>query len=338
MMDIRLLTEEERPLAKALWKQAFGDTDAFIDWYFDNKVLPGQSLGLFDGGLASVVHMIPYTVSVQRRHLPSAFIAGAATDDARRGQGLMRTLLRESLALMRERGILLTHLYPFNHEFYERLGWGTYSHVRKQSVTAAGHHRRADVFETEDAALLSPLYGKMMRRFDGYVVRSAREWDWRLGELMTDGGKAAVLIEDNAAVAYMLYYEKDGVADVIETVYVDDEASVGGLLAWLFQKGYKRVKYNLPADRNGAKHGMARVVDVHALLNAFGAQSLLNHVSVEDTLAPWNSVKAGAAQMPVNELARLVHQGASRFESYLGGAGDLHGIFDLQTTCIFEAY
>jgi predicted acetyltransferase len=336
-MDIRLLKEEERPLAKALWKQAFGDTDMFIDWYFENKVLPDQSLGMFDGGLVSVVHMIPYTISVQRRHLPSAFIAGAATDNSRRGQGLMRTLLRESLALMKQRGILLTHLYPFKHEFYERLGWGTYSFVRKQDITAATLNRRADVFETDDASLLMPLYNKMMRRFDGYVVRSEREWRWRLEELALDGGKAAVLIEDDAAAAYMLYYEQDGAADVIETVYID-EASVGGLLAWLFQKGYKRVKYNLPDDRGGAKHGMARVVDAHALLDAFGAQSLLDHASIVDSLAPWNSINAGAEKMPVNDLARLVHQGAGLFESYLEGSRDLQDIFDLQTTCIFEAY
>ncbi len=336
-MDIRLLKTGERPLAKALWKQAFGDTDEFIDWYFANKVLPGQSLCIFDRGLASIVHMIPYTISVQHRALPSAFIAGAATDNTRRGEGLMRTLLRESLALMKQRGILLTHLYPFNHGFYERLGWAAYSHVRKQSITAASHHRRADVFETTDAALLMPLYNKMMRHYDGYVVRTEREWSWRLEELAMDGGKAILLIEDDAAAAYMLYYEKDGVADVIETVYVD-EASIGGLLAWLFGQGCRKVKYNVPSDRRGAKHGMARVVDAKALLDAFDATSLLNHASIVDELAPWNNLKAGAIQMPVGELARMVHQGADRFSHYFEGSRDLNRAIAPQTPCIFEAY
>lgn len=336
-MDIRLLQKGDIPLAKALWKQAFGDTDEFIDWYFDNKVLPGQSLGMFDNGLISVLHMLPFTVSVQHRPLLSAFIAGAATDISRRGEGLMRTLLRESLALMKQRGILLTHLYPFKHEFYERLGWAAYSHVRKQSVTAASLNRHADVFETMDASIIAPLYSKMMRGFDGYVVRAQREWDWRLGEMAVDGGKAAVLIENDAAQAYMLYYEKDGTADVIETVYTD-EAYVGGLLAWLFRQGCQKVKYNLPADRRGAKHGMARVVDTQALLKAFDADALLDHVSITDDLAPWNNVKAGALSMPVGELARFVHQGAAHFSDYMEGSRELNQIFAPQTTCIFEAY
>jgi predicted acetyltransferase len=337
-MDIRLLTAEDMPAAKALWKSSFDDTDAYIDWYFENKVLPGQSLGMFDSGLVSVLHMIPYTISVQRRPLKSAFIAGAATDGARRGEGLMRTLLRESLALMRQRGILLTHLYPFKHAFYERLGWGTYSYVRKQDITAAASlNRSADVFETDDASLLMPLYQKMMRRYDGYVVRGPREWKWRLDELAVDGGKAAVLIEGDAASAYMLYYERGGTVDVIETVYLD-EASVGGLIAWLFQNGCKRVKYHLPDDRNGAPHGMARVVDAKALLEAFGAQALLDHASVADALAPWNNLAGGAVRMPVGELARMAHQGASLFESYMQGSRDLQAVFGIQATCIFEAY
>lgn len=336
-MDIRLLEKGDIPLAKALWKQAFDDTDVFIDWYFANKVLPGQSIGIFDRGLISVLHMLPFTVSVQHRALPSAFIAGAATDNSRRGEGLMRTLLRESLALMMRRGILMTHLYPFNHGFYERLGWAAYSHVRKQNITAAALSRRAEVLETTDASLLEPLYTKMMRGFDGYVIRSQREWDWRLGELAVDGGKAALLIENDTAAAYMLYYVKDGVADVIEMVYTD-EAYVGGLLAWLFRQGCKRVKYYLPSDRRGAKHGMARVVDAKALLKAFGAESLLEHVSISDDLADWNNIKAGALPMPVGELARFVHQGAGHFGNYMEGSRELNDIFALQTTCIFETY
>ncbi len=336
-MNIRLLEPDDQPLAKALWKQAFGDSDAFIDWYFANKVLPGQSLGMFDNGLVSVVHMVPYTVSIQRRPLQSAFIAGAATDNTRRGEGHMRTLLRESLALMRLRGILMTHLYPFSHSFYERLGWAAYSHVRRQSITAVSHHRRAEVIETDDALILEPLYNKMMRRFDGYVIRSQREWNWRMGELKADGGKAAVLIENDAATAYMLYYVTDGVADVIETVFAD-ESSVGSLLAWLFNHGCRRVKYNLPSDRRGAKHGMARVVDAQALLGAFDAEALLGQVSIVDELAPWNNLRSGPVPMPVGELARLIHQGADRFSSYLSSPRGLIEIFVSQTTCIFETY
>ena len=40
VVDIRLLEKEDIPQAKALWKEAFADSDAFINWYFAHKVLP----------------------------------------------------------------------------------------------------------------------------------------------------------------------------------------------------------------------------------------------------------------------------------------------------------
>ena len=54
-MDVRLLDNNDTEEAKALWKSAFGDSDDFIDTYFRNKIMPGNSLGIFDGGLKSVV-------------------------------------------------------------------------------------------------------------------------------------------------------------------------------------------------------------------------------------------------------------------------------------------
>ena len=35
MTDIRLSRPEEIPAQKRLWKTAFGDDDAFIDWFYD---------------------------------------------------------------------------------------------------------------------------------------------------------------------------------------------------------------------------------------------------------------------------------------------------------------
>ena len=183
------MTEDDIPQAKTLWKAAFCDSDQFIDWYFDNKVLPGHSLGLFGRGLVSVVHMIPYAVRVQGKMLESAMIAGVATAANRRGEGLMKALLLESLALLKTRGILMTHLYPVRHAFYERFGWKTFSYVHKQNVGFTAQRSEAQVIETTDWRMLDTLYMQMMQSFDGYVIRGWREWRWRLDELAADGGE-----------------------------------------------------------------------------------------------------------------------------------------------------
>jgi predicted acetyltransferase len=346
-MDIRLLDKADIGAAKALWKQAFGDSDAFIDTYFRNKILPGQSLGLFDGALISVVHMLPFTVRVQGRDMPTAFIAGAATARDRRGEGHMRTLLFESLKLMRARGILMMHLYPFRHSFYEKFGWATYSYVHKKTLTQADGHAAADVVAAHDAAVLRPLYEAMMGACDGYIVRGEREWRWRLEELFSDGGSVVVLLKNNAPAAYMMYYLADGNAEAIETVYTD-EADAAALAGHLLSAGAREVHYNLAAQSIGTEsgkavpHGMARVVDAGALLEAFGAVKMLDDVSITDDFAPWNNIgRPGVKNMTSGQLAQYIHQGhflhkhndAMRKTSY--NEGDY---FSLRQTCIFEEY
>ncbi len=341
-MDIRLLEETDIPQAKALWKQAFGDTDAFIGWYFANKVSLGNSLGAFDGRLVAVVHMIPLKVCVQGVPVMSSYIAGAATARDRRGEGLMRTLLYESLKIMKQRGIMMTHLYPFKHSFYEKFGWATYSYARFLGAEEAAPRQGAEIIESWDAELLSGLYQSMMSRFDGYVVRENREWRWRLEEHAADGGKTAVLIKGGRPAAYMLYSSEQGNADVIETVYSGAE-DIKPLLSYLLKSGYKRVSYFIPADEETgvSPYGMARIVDAPLLLKAFGAQELLEFAKIRDDFAEWNNIGDGE-ELNISDLAKAIHMGTR--PGYYDGEKNmrLYNIlmkhFLHRSTCIFEQY
>lgn len=340
-MDIRLLKETDIPQAKALWKEAFGDSDAFIEWYFANKVSQGNSLGAFDGRLVAVVHMIPLKMCVQGVPVMSSYIAGAATAADRRGEGLMRTLLYESLKIMKQRGIMLTHLYPFKHSFYEKFGWATYSYARFLSAKETKLRQDADIIESWDAELFSGLYRSMMSRFDGYIVREKREWRWRLEEHVTDGGKTAVLIKGGKPAAYMLYNSERGNADVIETVYTDAE-DIEPLLVYLLESGHRSVNYFIPADEEGASpYGMARIVDASLLLKAFGAQELLEYAKVRDDFAEWNNIGDGE-ELDITSLAKAIHQGicpgCCDSEKNIRIYSILKKHFSCRSTCIFEQY
>lgn len=342
-MEIRLLDKNDIPEAKALWKQAFGDSDAFIDTYFRNKILPRHSLGCFNGSLVSVIHMLPYLIRVQGRALQSAYIAGAATDEAHRGNGLMRTMLLESLKLMRMGGIVMTHLYPFKHSFYENFGWATYSYVDKRVAKGKGN-ADADVKQTENISVLHALYHNMTRNMDGYVIRTEREWRWRIKELKSDGGSIYMLMRGGMPAAYMMAYVEGGKAQAIETVYTD-EADAHTLAQWLLSRGCSEARYNLVTQRaDAAPHGMARVVDAQRLLDGFGLNGLTHTVRITDAFAQWNNIGCdhAAYEMDVAALAQLVHRGAS-----LRGLDENTGeveydnnseVFVPRNTCIFEEY
>ncbi len=336
-MRVRLLEKNDIVQAKSLWKEAFGDSDAYIDWYFTNKILPGNSLGLFDGDLISVVHMIPYSISIQGKNLESAFIAGAATSKRRQGEGLMRTLLLESLRLMKERGIVITHLYPFKHSFYENFGWATYSYVQNRTAARPTDRTDVEVIETKNWELLTPLYESMMSAYDGYVVRGEREWRWRLEELWADKGKAALLLKSGAPAAYMLYYNGEEKAEAIETVYSNKE-DIQPLLSHILERN-KRVEY-FTAAHAGDAYGMARIVDAEAFLRLFGAQDALKCIRVSDSFAAWNNIGEGE-EITIEQLAVIAHKGLlddaqRRMASVCYSI--IKKVFLFRSTCIFEQY
>ena len=64
-MTIRLLNENDKAQAKALWQSTFDDPPAFVDWFFENRFLPSWSVGMFDEDrLISVVHGTPMELSM----------------------------------------------------------------------------------------------------------------------------------------------------------------------------------------------------------------------------------------------------------------------------------
>lgn len=336
-MDIRLLEKNDIGEAKSLWKSAFGDSDEFIDAYFKNKILLGNSIAMFDNGLVSVVHMIPFKIRVQGKAFDSAYIAGAATANHKRKQGLMKKLLLESLGLMRERGIAITHLYPFLHRFYEQFGWATYSYVDKKKVTTGKTSKEA--VETKDVNLLHALYQNMTRNMDGCVIRSSKEWKWRMDELFADGGRVTVLNKDDEPVCYMMYYEQDGKADVIETVY--EKPEYADRLAEHLASQYSEVRYNLVSqNQSGEAHGMARIVDAERLLSEVGVQDLLEKINVTDSFAAWNNTGSGSFNINAGQLARIVQMGAKRAyeDTGISFPDELNIGLKTSSTCIFEEY
>ncbi|MBT7123057.1 MAG: GNAT family N-acetyltransferase [Clostridia bacterium] len=339
-MDIRLLDNNDIDEAKALWKSSFDDSDEFIDTYFKNKISIGNSLGLFDDGLASVVHMLPCKIRVQANVIKSAYIAGAATAESKRNNGYMRQLLYESLSLMRQRGIFITHLYPFKHSFYERLGWATYSYVNNK-VVKVGKQSSGSVVEVSERSKLVPMYRSMMAKCDGYAVRTVRQWENRLSELFSDGGKAVVLIEDNKPSAYMMYYGGGEVAEVVETVFESKEKA--RRLAEHLALEFKEVQYSVPAkDDSATPYGMARIVDVAGFLESFDTLSVLNKMQVVDSFATWNNKGNSRKRMDIADFTQIVHRGAppqkiegNKRKSHYNA---LNEKFIQRSTCIFEQY
>ena len=86
------------PSLRDLWKAAFGDTDAFLDDFFSTAYAPHRCRCIvMDGQVAAALYWLD--CACEGRKL--AYIYAVATHPHHRGKGLCRTLMSETMEVLR---------------------------------------------------------------------------------------------------------------------------------------------------------------------------------------------------------------------------------------------
>lgn len=116
------LHDDERAV-RALWQEAFGDGDEFVDSFLIRHYSHRRMLAeVHDNSLHAMLHLLPFRSELGR----TTYVFGVATAVASRGKGLATALLRRAEALGRMRGDDALVLIPDGEElrgFYARLGY-----------------------------------------------------------------------------------------------------------------------------------------------------------------------------------------------------------------------
>lgn len=131
------MTAEKILALKELWREAFGDTDAFIDAFFNVGFSPDRCHIIEEKGQpVSVLYWFDCQLSSHRL----AYIYGVATRKSHRGRGLARQLLTETHSLLKDQGYSCAVLVPGGEElfsFYRTLGYKNATTVTVFSCQAA---------------------------------------------------------------------------------------------------------------------------------------------------------------------------------------------------------
>ncbi len=110
-----------------LWKLCFGDSDEFIQFYFDRKYKEENTFTLYkEGKLICVLQAIPYIITINNLNYSAAYISGACTHPQHRNQHCMSNLLKETLEELKKRNIDFVFLIPqeqWLYEFYAKFGF-----------------------------------------------------------------------------------------------------------------------------------------------------------------------------------------------------------------------
>ena len=116
---IRYLEAEEKERTRDLWREAFRDSETFIDYYYkekmkDNRVLVCEE----DGKIVSMLHRNPYRIYMRGAEKTCDYIVGVATDVNERNKGHMRGLILSVLRDMQEERMPFTFLMPARESLY----------------------------------------------------------------------------------------------------------------------------------------------------------------------------------------------------------------------------
>lgn len=205
--------QEQIPALRGLWREAFGDSDAFLDLFRQSAYSPDRCRCVtVNGELAAAL----YWFDCLHGGRPIAYLYAVATAQAHRGQGICRRLMEDTHRLLAARGYAGAILVPGDEglfRFYERMGYRTCAGVRSfacDAVDAGGTVRPIGV---EEYAVLRRRYlprGGVVQegvnltflerqaRFyagDGFVLAARGEGERLIGiELLGDSASACAAV------------------------------------------------------------------------------------------------------------------------------------------------
>ncbi len=128
-MSINAPRSDQRDDLRALWQEAFGDSDAFLDT-FEKTAFSSERCRCVteEGGVVAAL----YWFDCIYQGSPVAYLYAIATAKSYRGKGLCRALMEDTHKHLEERGYAAALLVPSEDAlfaFYEKLGYKVCSSI-----------------------------------------------------------------------------------------------------------------------------------------------------------------------------------------------------------------
>ena len=196
-MEIRYADASEIPAIARLWAVAFpgkrtvAERIRMLETGGRYGGLETVLVARVDGELAGAAKIYALTEHITGVPLPMMGLAAVAVDPAMRRQGIAAELCRRAVGAAAERGDVVSVLYPFRPDYYERLGWGLVGRLEEHRFATgalpddpgARHVRPARL--PDDADAIAACYAEAAARDHGPIARDRRVWAYRLtGEEM----------------------------------------------------------------------------------------------------------------------------------------------------------
>ncbi|MFV0343545.1 MAG: enhanced intracellular survival protein Eis [Anaerocolumna sp.] len=242
--DITLMDSKIKPQDSIyeLWRECFGDSISYTDFYFQWKVKDNQIYTVFkEDKIAAMLHLNPYVLNVRGNKIRTNYIVGVATKEEDRRQGLMRLLLEKAMVQMNEEQIPFTYLMPAKVEIYLPFGFRNIYEQEafkdqimftKDEISKNGIH--AIMHETIDIRVLNQADSSLLEKlvaftndylesvYDVFVIRDSYYYQRLMHEMRSSKGEVMLVLHNGVIIGYIAYM-KDIDIQVAEAIYLPNK-------------------------------------------------------------------------------------------------------------------
>ncbi|MGH7476791.1 MAG: GNAT family N-acetyltransferase [Longimicrobiales bacterium] len=189
---LRQATRRDARALAELWVRAFPDERTV-----DDRVRQLESRALYGGiddcwmleragHLVAGCRLYPFRQFLAGAELPMLGLGAVAVAPQARRQGIGAALCRDALRIGRERGDVVSALYPFRPDFYRALGWGYVGTLLGFRFAARALESDAELVAgvrlagQDDRPAIERCFARVAERSHGPIRRPAGAWDAHL--------------------------------------------------------------------------------------------------------------------------------------------------------------
>lgn len=285
----RLCTIEDKPYLRALWQRCFGDTDSFLDFYYDSRFYPEYTVcTIEDDKLVNAMYSFPVNMYIRGMIVPAAMLAGFCTDPDYRGRGYMSTAFEILVNNLADSGIAVGPHTPVKHDSYVRQG--NYTATETRFIEGIAEKPKImppyiNFGRMSEIGKLYSAYTKFSERYSGILARSLFDFKMKFMDLVSDGGEFIIFDKHGTASGYALYFNGVDGLNAVEVVYDNDETAANLVNALSFISDNKPLKIKLPPDSCVELAGCEEKIIPHGVAAPVDLPKLMRMVFKEDNIA-----------------------------------------------------
>lgn len=261
--DIRLSVPGDEPELKRVWKAVFGDSDEYIDGYFDSLYSPGSAVVCEIGGrMAGAAHIIELgdlvTPEGDRQPCSVVYALGTLPEFRSRGVGTRLTAAAAEISSRGRVGVICP-AEPSLFDFYrKKAGYCEYFNVSEFSSTDPGVSVWGSAARTDAAGYQELRRSLLAERAYIDLSHRAMAYQERLC-LVSGGGLFALTCGGRPGAAAV---EVHGDRAVIKELLFSGPLSVDPALLVCRALGVSRYSYRAPVQPGGEGAHFAMIRNV----------------------------------------------------------------------------